>query len=95
MDTPIDLMSKDPEMLKARIVTAKMSLISEIGDTFSWFCSIINKLIAIEATIREKPPTTYENIEQKLIGEYFHDGNATCPTCKQKPCKCVFYSVVC
>ncbi len=33
--------SKDPGDLKSRLVEAKMDLIVEIGDTFSWFCSVV------------------------------------------------------
>ncbi len=85
--------SRDPEMLKLRIVDAKMELVSEIADSFSWFCAIQNKLAAISETILENPATSYfPTIEGKLEKEYIgKDGKPNCATCKKEVCACAFY----
>ncbi len=92
----IILTTRDPEMVKARVVEAKMALIVEIGDTFSWFCAILNKLLYIEKSVWEKPEEHPEfkflDIETALQNEYFDEkGNAICPTCKSLPCSCAFF----
>lgn len=91
----IDYASTKPKMLKARVVEAKMGLVVEIGDSFSWFCSILNKLDSILRSIYNRPEkynTIKMPFEEVLIKEYFDpDGNARCPHCKSSICKCVFY----
>lgn len=85
---PIDYTSREPDILKWRIVDAKIRMVIEIGDTFSWFCAIMNKLEDILEASRFKLPS----LEEKLNEEYFDDdGNPRCPTCKQKSCECVFF----
>lgn len=93
---PIDYASRDPSILKARLVDAKMGLVIEIGDSFSWFCAILNKLGSISKSIRnnskEREPII-KPLEQVLNEVYFDsDGNARCPSCNSNPCKCVFYN---
>ncbi|MFC1902596.1 hypothetical protein ACFLX4_00805 [Chloroflexota bacterium] len=92
---PIEYESRDPEMLKSRLVDAKMSLIIEIGDTYSWFCGIINKLASIMETILNNPGKSLPDLDlEKKLGElYINTKNEPhCPTCKSKPCKCVFFN---
>lgn len=86
----IDYTSQEPKILKARIVNAKMSIVIEIADTFSWLCSILNKLDSISQENRLGLPS----LEDELNKEYFDKGkgNFICPTCKQKNCSCVFFS---
>ncbi len=85
---PIDYTSRDPDILKWRIVDAKMRMVIEIADTFSWFCAIMNKL----DDILEASKFTLPSLEEKLNEEYFDEkGNAKCPTCQEKRCKCVFF----
>lgn len=85
----IDYTSLDTDMLKWRIIDAKIVMIIEIADTFSWFCSIMNKLDDIAA----HSGFTLPSLEEKLNQEYFDDqGNARCPTCGNKPCSCVFFA---
>ena len=85
----IDYVSKDLDQLKWRLVEAKMNMIIEIGDTFSWFCSILNKLDNIYKNC-ELPPLS---LEEKLNKEYFDkDDKPSCPTCNNKPCSCIFFS---
>ena len=80
--------SKEPDILKWRIVDGKMRMVIEIADTFSWFCAIMNKLDSISKA--SKFPLLL--LEDQLRGEYFDDhGNPRCPTCQAKPCKCVFF----
>ena len=84
----IDYISKDPNMLKRRMVEAKVNLVIEIGDTFSWFCAILNKL----DEILETSGFTLSSLEEKLKSEYFDTaGNPRCPTCKGRSCKCIFF----
>ena len=92
----IDLVSIEPDMLKARVVEAKMGLVIEIADSFSWFCAILNKLDKISRTIFEHLAARdiLKPLEQVLITEYFDaKGNARCPTCESDPCKCSFLNV--
>jgi len=93
----IDYSSRDPNMLKARLVGAKMGLVAEIADSFSWFCSILNKLDSISKSIHNNPERRepiIKPLEQVLNEVYFDSkGNAKCPSCKNNPCKCVFYNL--
>lgn len=80
-------------MLKARITEAKMGLIIEIGDSFSWFCGILNKLHSVMDAIFIKPEEHPKlKLDKVLTNEYFDiNDNPRCPHCKNKPCKCTFY----
>jgi NTP pyrophosphatase (non-canonical NTP hydrolase) len=87
---------KDPSMLKARVVDAKMGLVVEIGDSFSWFCALLNKLDSISRFIWDHPDKhkTLKQVEQVLGDEYIgRTGKTRCPSCKKKPCRCVFYNL--
>jgi len=85
--------STEPNMLKARIIEAKMGLVSEIGDSFSWFCGVLNKVDSISRSIWDNPENhNIRTLEQELDDEYIDpDGIPICPTCKRNPCECVFY----
>ena len=88
--------SVEPDMLRARLVDAKMGLVIEIADSLSWFCAILNKLNKISRTISEHPaaPDMLKPLEQVLIAEYFDaKGDARCPTCKNNPCICSFFNL--
>jgi hypothetical protein len=93
----IDYASNDPDMLRSRVVNAKMDLVSEIGDSFSWFCAILNKLNSISKSIYDHPDEHLEIVkplEWVLKNEYLDsDGRGICPSCKSNPCKCVFYNI--
>ncbi len=86
--------SKDSDMIKWRIVDAKMALVIEIGDTFSWFCAVMNKLDMISKSIVNDPKQlSLLSLEEQLRREYIsQDGSIKCPTCGKCPCECVFYS---
>jgi hypothetical protein len=93
----IEYDSKDKNMLKARIVRAKMGLVIELADSFSWFCAILNKLDSITRSIQnhsgKHTQSNLKALEQVLHSKYFgSDGKAKCPSCNHKPCKCVFFS---
>jgi len=92
-----DFASKDPAILRARVMEAKMSLVAEIGDSFSWFCAVLNKLDSILKSMyddSEKAWRFLRPLEQVLNGEYIDDsGKARYPSCKKKPCICVFYNL--
>ena len=88
--------SIEPDMLRARLVDAKMGLVIEIADSFSWFCAILNKLDKISRKISEHPRTRdiLKPLEQVLTDEYFDaKGNARCPACKNNPCICSFFNL--
>lgn len=86
----IDLTSNKPDDIYARIVSAKMDLVVELADTFSFFCSILIKLGNV--TI-EKGTSFVTNLEEILIKKYgTPDKGLVCPSCRDKACKCVFYS---
>lgn len=93
----IDYASNNPDMLRSRVVNAKMDLVSEIGDSFSWFCAILNKLDSISKSIYDYPEKHCEIVkplEQVLNNEYLDsDDRGICPSCKSNPCKCVFYNI--
>lgn len=93
----IDYASREPEMLRARVVDAKMGLFVEIADSFSWFCAILNKLDSISKSVYDHPEE-HEDIvrplEQVLNREYLDsNGKAICPSCFSNPCKCAFYNL--
>lgn len=82
-------MSDNSESIKSRIVHAKMDMIIEIADTFSWFCSIINKAKTIAKNTCDDPISL--NLENKLKEIYLDDKNIfICPNCKKKKCECAF-----
>jgi len=90
----IDYSSTEPKMLKARVVEAKMGLIGEIGDSFSWFCTILNKLDSISKSIFNRPERhpEFPKLDEVLTNKYFGvDDNPRCPHCQRKPCECTFY----
>jgi hypothetical protein len=93
----IDYTSRKPSMLKARGVGAKMGLVIEIGDSFSWFCAILNKLDSISKSIYDNPEKHEDIIKplEQVLNEVYFDsgGNARCPSCKSNPCNCVFYNL--
>jgi len=93
----INYASRNPNMLKARVVEAKMGLVIEIGDSFSWFCSILNKLNSISLSIYDHPkehPEILKPLETVLKEEYLDSsGQPRCPSCKRSHCECVFYNV--
>ncbi len=43
----ISMDSKEPEDIKNRLIKAKIDMYTEFADTFSWFCSILNKVMSI------------------------------------------------
>ena len=84
----IDYTSRDLDVIKWRIVDAKMALVIEIADTFSWFCAIMNKL----DSVIKGWGLTFPTLEDQLCEAYIDgEGNARCPTCKKKQCECIFY----
>ena len=88
-DRKIYYTSQDSDMLKWRIIDAKITMVIEIADTFAWLCSIMNKLDDIAKHSRFRLPS----LEEKLNREYFDNkGNARCPTCNHKPCSCIFFT---
>ena len=88
---PFDLVSNDYGNIYNRLVDAKMDFIVELADLFSFFCSILIKLGRV--TI-EKDKTFVAELKQELIDTYGRPNEGlVCPRCKEKACKCTFYSV--
>lgn len=85
---PINYTSRHPDTLKWRMVEAKMRMVIEIADTFSWFCAIMNKLDDILETSEFRLPS----LEEKLNEEYIdNQGHPKCAICGQRSCECVFF----
>jgi hypothetical protein len=89
---------RDPESIKARLVHAKVNMFIEFADTFSWFCSILNKVTSIARNCNDDKNREHEEcfftehpFREKLSQEYLPKGRARCPSCKKCPCNCVFY----
>lgn len=86
--------SKNPDDIKSRIVHAKMDIIIELADTFSWFCSIINKANEILKNVT-KNGTTKEpkklNLEGILNTKYYKEGKKSCSSCGEEKCVCSFF----
>lgn len=80
--------SKKPDIIKARIVKAKMDMIVEIADAFSWFCDIFIKTSEIFDNCNCPKGITLEN---EIENEYFKNGEYVCPICEKTLCECVFF----
>lgn len=78
--------SEDIEVIKSRIVHAKMDMVAEMGDTFSWFCSILNRASQIASSM----PAEWFPLDKHLESIYASDGKFICPTCEAEECNCVF-----
>ncbi len=84
---------RDPESIKNRLVRAKVDMFVEFADTFSWFCSILNKVNSIALNCKDdKCSFTQHPFREKLLQEYLPEGSPRCPSCDECPCKCVFYN---
>jgi hypothetical protein len=95
----IDYSSRETDLLKARVVNAKMDFVAEIGDSFSWFCAILNKLDYISKYMfedSEKHKDILPDLDEILTKEYFSsEGKPRCPSCGKDPCECAFYNLDC
>lgn len=91
MEEP-EMHRRDADAIIARLVRAKADVYTEFADTFSWFCSIINKVTSIAGNcIDDKCIFTQNAFYNKLIQEYLPKGEPECPSCQHCPCECVFY----
>ncbi len=95
MLTKIDLSSKDPKVIKARLVKSKIDFVIEIADTFSWFCAVLLKLQQIIRSqgLKDEESRRFD-IEEVLKQRYQStepSTRLTCYACKTNPCKCVFF----
>jgi hypothetical protein len=96
---PIDLTARDRANIYARIVSAKMNLIVELADTFSFFCSILIKLSHLtiskaknQKTGEETPVYFGADLEEALVALYGDPvAGLRCPVCRQPACTCVFF----
>ena len=82
-----------PDAAKARLVHAKVDMYIEFADTFSWFCSILDKVMLIAQNCDDENCLfTKDAFQERLSQEYLPEGKASCPSCKNCPCSCVFYN---
>jgi len=91
----INYASAEPAMIRARLVKAKKDLVIEFADTFSWFCSVLNKVGLIASNCNQEDcQYAIEDddfFEQRLIKEYMENDEPICPECRRCPCECVFF----
>lgn len=57
----IDSTSNEPEVVRARLVLAKMDFAIELADTFSWFCAV---LLKVENALRRIHRGTREHLDE-------------------------------
>jgi hypothetical protein len=89
----VDMKSEAPADIMFRLAHAKVDMFVEFGDTFSWFCSILNKVRLIaENCKQESCGFTQQPFEETLRREYLPHGKPRCPSCEACPCVCVFYN---
>lgn len=89
----IEMKSQDPEAIKTRLVRAKVDMFVEFADTFSWFCSILNKVSSIAENCKNGDCRfTQQAFQERLNQEYLPEGKPRCPRCNACPCDCVFLS---
>ncbi len=86
-DDKIDYTSLDPDMITKRLIKAKMDMIVEMADIFSWYCSILNKIRGIIDTNKFK----LLSLEDVLNDCYKYDGEFACVSCNKKLCECKFF----
>ena len=83
----------DADAIKARLIHAKVEMYVEFGDTFSWLCSILNKVMSIAQNCGDKSCLFREHaLEKRLLQEYLPRGKRSCSSCHKCPCACVFYN---
>jgi hypothetical protein len=86
-----------PEVLRMRVVKAKMGLVIELADTFSWLFSILIKYTTLSSDTRERKlwNKDYSFFEDKIIKIFTYDaGNErklACYLCGQRECICKYY----
>lgn len=87
-----EMHKSDPENIRNRLVIAKMDMFIEFADTFSWFCSILNKVESIAQNCKDNNCRLTQNaFLEKLMQEYLPDSSPACSSCRKCPCECVFY----
>lgn len=86
----------NPVVSKWRIVSAKIEMIAELGDTFSWLCTVLLKCNDIVKKLNIKGNNSgMWNIEDRLSDIYKSkrpDEPLKCYACAKTHCKCVNYS---
>jgi len=86
----IDLTSRALPFVKARLLDAKMDLVIELADTFSWFCAILIK----QKQLLEDSDLWTEacEFEQYLQKEYGAKGQPLkCYMCNGETCACLSF----
>ena len=87
--------NKNPIVLKTKYIKAKLDLVCEIADTFSWFCNVLLKLNEITHNLCDGCENYNSwNLEDILIRVYKADDISrpiVCYACKRSKCKCTFF----
>jgi len=87
---------KSPVVLKWKIVSAKLEMVAELCDTFSWFCTVLLKCgdIAEKLGLKDKEKAKW-NIEE-CIGEIYKskgpDVPLRCYACAKSRCECTNFA---
>lgn len=91
----IDLTSKDPDVIKTRLVKSKMDFVIELADTFSWYCAVLLKLheiIKYEKLDDELSKTFHiEESLKKVYQSRNREDLLKCYKCHESECKCKFF----
>jgi len=87
------------EVVRFRLLKAKLDLIYELSDTFSWYTSL---LLKIKLMLDKMPDWIlnefdFDLLEKKLAYEYSYDfkkdNDLLCHSCKEKSCNCNYYII--
>ncbi len=88
----ISTSSKSPDIVRIRLVLAKLDLVIELADTFSWFCSLLIKMKRIVAGLGIGDDLLQSfDLENVIKDEYRLEEKSkllTCPACKRQKCAC-------
>jgi hypothetical protein len=82
--------SQDAGEIRNRLVKAKMDLVIELADTFSWFCSVLHKVKSIAENCKNDCDYAMKSFDEMLKREYLPQNKPLCPTCHASPCRCKF-----
>ncbi len=92
---------KKPELIKAKLVMAKMDFVIELADTFSWFMGVLLKLGETVKCFKTNGKDPLEinifHLEEKLRKKYGYTGpdkKIKCYACHNEKCTCVFFPEV-
>jgi len=88
--------------LKYRLLRAKMDLVNELADTFTWFSSVILKFLHMAKNMDKSKWFTkeisldYDILDERIAKEYSlsieeEEKNPKCHSCDKTECECKYY----